>query len=151
MYLVRDIMYCKPGKVKPMIEKYAQLSKLSEQAGMGKMRVLTDVVGEQYWTIISEMEVESLDKFMSMDTGMDPELMKQMETIMKDYHEHIVSGRREVFKIEAESKSGHRRPRIVAAVKIGIHTSRINLSRRHTLLRRRLIPESIAKIPHFDR
>ena len=100
MYLVRDIMYCKPGKVKPMIEKYLQLSKLSEKAGMGKMRVLTDVVGEQYWTIVGEMEVESLDKFMSMDTAMDPDLAKQFETIMKDYHDYIVKGRREIFKIE---------------------------------------------------
>ena len=99
MYLVRDIMYCKPGKVKPMIEKYLQMSKLSEKAGMGKMRVLTDFVGEQYWTIIGEMEVESLDKFMSME-GMDPELMKQFDTIMKDYHDYVERGRREVFKIE---------------------------------------------------
>lgn len=100
MYLVRDIMYCKPGKVKPMIDKYLQISKLTEKAGMGKMRVLTDVVGEQFWTIVAEMEVESLDKFMSMDTAMDPELSKQFETIMKDYHESILKGRREIFKIE---------------------------------------------------
>ena len=99
MYLVRDIMYCKPGKVKPMIEKYRAMAKLSEQAGQGKMRVLTDFVGEQYWTIVSEMEVESIDKFMSMD-GMDPELMKQFEALMKDYHELVLRGRREIFKIE---------------------------------------------------
>lgn len=99
MYLVRDIMYCKPGKVKPMIEKYLQMSKLSEKSGQGKMRVLTDFVGEQYWTIIGEMEVESLDKFMSME-GMDPELMKQFDAIMKDYHDYVERGRREVFKIE---------------------------------------------------
>lgn len=100
MYLVRDIMYCKPGKVKPMIEKYLQMSKLSEKAGMPKMRVLTDVVGEQYWTIIGEMEVANLDDFMSMDRNMSPELMKEFETIMKDYHDHVVRGRREIFKIE---------------------------------------------------
>lgn len=100
MYLVRDIMYCKPGKVKPMIDKYLQMSKLTEKAGMGTMRVLTDVVGEQFWTIVAEMEVESLDKFMSMDAAMDPELAKQFETIMKDYHEFILKGRREIFKIE---------------------------------------------------
>jgi len=102
MYLVRDIMYCKPGKVKPMIEKYLQMSKLSEQGGMGKMRVLTDVVGEQYWTIIGEMEVDSLDTFMNMDAdaGMDPDLAKQFDALIKDYHDYIVKGRREIFKIE---------------------------------------------------
>lgn len=99
MYLVRDIMYCKPGKVKPMIEKYKAMAKISEKAGMGKMRVLTDAVGEQYWTIVSEMEVESFDKFMSTD-NMDPETMKEFETIMKDYHDYVIKGRREVFKVE---------------------------------------------------
>lgn len=99
MYLVRDIMYCKPGKVKPMIEKYLAMAKISEKAGMGKMRVLTDVVGEQYWTIIGEMEVASIDGLMNMD-GMDPEIMKEFDTIMKDYHDHVMRGRREIFKIE---------------------------------------------------
>ena len=100
MYLVRDIMYCKPGKVRPMIDRYRRMAALSEKAGWGKMRVLTDAVSEQYWTIISESEVESLDKFMSMDTGGDPETMKEMEAIMKDYHELVDRGRREIFKIE---------------------------------------------------
>lgn len=100
MFVIRDIMYCKPGKVKPMIEKYKEMAKLSERAGMGKMRILTDVVGQQFWTIISENEVESIDKFMNMDTGMDADLMKQFEAIMKDYHDYVVSGKREIFKIE---------------------------------------------------
>jgi hypothetical protein len=31
MLLVRDIMYCKPGKVRPLVEKFLALSKLSEK------------------------------------------------------------------------------------------------------------------------
>ncbi|MGV3708895.1 MAG: hypothetical protein ACO1Q7_08635 [Gemmatimonas sp.] len=100
MYLIRDIMYCKPGKVKPMIDKYKKVAALGEKAGMGKMRILTDVVGEQFWTIISEFEVEDLDTWMKMDTGMDAETMKQMEEIMKAYHDHVAKGRREIFRIE---------------------------------------------------
>jgi hypothetical protein len=99
MYLVRDIMYCKPGKVRPMIDKFKAMNELSQKAGMPKMRVLTDFSGEQYWTIIAEMEVESIDTFMSMD-GMDPAAMKEMEVIMKDYHDLVDRGRREIFKIE---------------------------------------------------
>jgi hypothetical protein len=101
MYLIRDIMYCRPGKVKPMVDKYKKMAALGEKAGMGKMRILTDVVGEQFWTIISEFEVETLDEFMKMDTSADPETMKQMEEIMKDYHDLVLKGRREIFKIEA--------------------------------------------------
>ena len=99
MYLVRDIMYCKPGQVRPMIQNFLAMLKLFEKAGMGKMRVMTDVVAEQYWTIVSAMEVESIDKFMSMK-GLDPEVMKQLEPLMKGYHEHVDHGRREIYRIE---------------------------------------------------
>ena len=32
------------------------MSKLSEKTGMGKMRVMTDVSADRYWTVIGEME-----------------------------------------------------------------------------------------------
>ena len=32
MYLIRDIMYCKPGKVRAMVEKFVAISKLGEQS-----------------------------------------------------------------------------------------------------------------------
>src|SRR6059058_5635894 len=38
MYLIREIMYCKPGKVRPMVEKFVKMSKLSEKVGMPRMR-----------------------------------------------------------------------------------------------------------------
>src|SRR5207253_10907299 len=66
MYLVRDIMYCKPGKVRPMIEKFQAMAKLSQKVGMPKMRIMTDMCAERYWTIVSEMEVPSLKAFEDM-------------------------------------------------------------------------------------
>ena len=66
MFLIRDIMYCKPAKARPMVEKFPRSSKLSEKIGMGKMRVMTDVSAERYWTVVSEMEVDSLEKFTEM-------------------------------------------------------------------------------------
>jgi hypothetical protein len=98
MLLIRDIMYCKPGKVRPMIEKYLAMAKLGEKKGMGKMRVLTDVSAERYWTIVSEMEVPSLEAFMAM--GQNSSEMKEFEEIMKGYHDLVDSGRREIYKIE---------------------------------------------------
>ena len=98
MYLIREIMYCKPGKVRPMVDKFLAMSKIGESAGMPKMRIMTDVSAEQYWTIISEMEVESLDGFMSMDMG--EEEMKEFEKIMEGYHDLVDHGRREIYKIE---------------------------------------------------
>jgi hypothetical protein len=99
MLLVRDIMYCKPGKVRPMVEKFLAMSKLSEKQGLPKMRVMTDVSAERYWTIVSEMEVESLDAFMAMGASSDADT-KEFEAIMKGYHDLVDHGRREVYKIE---------------------------------------------------
>jgi hypothetical protein len=104
MLLVREIMYCKPGKVRPMVEKFVAMSELMQRAGQGRMRVMTDLVGERYWTIVAEIEVESMDAFEKMMSGQgapsDAETQKQMDELMKGYHDLIEFGRREVYKLE---------------------------------------------------
>ena len=71
MFLIRDIMYCKPGQVRAMTQKFLALSKLTQQMGMGQMRVMTDVSAERYWTVVSEMEVESIEKFKMASNNAD--------------------------------------------------------------------------------
>jgi hypothetical protein len=102
MLLIREIMYCKPGKVRPLVEKFQAMSKLSEKLGMGKMRVMTDVSAERYWTLVSEMEVPSLKAFEEMfePTGKNEKDMKEFEKIMEGYHDLVLQGRREIYKIE---------------------------------------------------
>lgn len=104
MLLVRELMYCKPGKVRPLVEKFVAMSALMEEAGQGKMRIMTDVVAERYWTVVSEFEVESLDAFEKMmseqDTTMDAEALKKMDKLMKGYHDLVEYGRREIYRIE---------------------------------------------------
>jgi len=102
MLLIREIMHCKPGKVRPMVDKFLAMSKLNEKAGLGKMRVMTDFSAERYWTIVSEFEVPSMEAFekMMQGEGMTPEMGKKFEKIMEGYHDLVESGRREVFKIE---------------------------------------------------
>ena len=104
MMLVREVMYCKPGKVRPMVEKFLAMSKLHEKAGMWKMRVMTDFVAERYWTIVAEFEVPSMQAFEEMMSGKGPQLdaaaMKEMEKLMEGYHDLVVKGKREVYKIE---------------------------------------------------
>jgi hypothetical protein len=99
MLLIRDIMYCKPGKVRPMVEKFVAMAKLGQTKGMPKMRVMTDVSAERYWTVVSEMEVESMEAFMA--TMQNPEAAKDFDAIMKGYHDLVDYGRREVYNIEA--------------------------------------------------
>jgi hypothetical protein len=104
MLLVRELMYCKPGKVKPLVEKFVAMAKLMEKAGQGRMRIMTDFAGEQYWTIVCEFEVADLTAFEKMmsgqDNSMSAEDMKQMDEIMKGYHDLVHHGRREIYKVE---------------------------------------------------
>lgn len=98
MFLVRDIMYCKPGKARPMVEKFLALAKLSEKMGFGSMRVMTDVSAERYWTVVSEMEVPNLDDY--ADKSRQPMEIKEFQDAMKGYHDLIENGRREIYQLE---------------------------------------------------
>ena len=99
MLVIRDIMYCKPGKVRALVEKFVAMSKLNEKRGLPKMRVMTDVAAERYWTVVSEMEVPSIESFMAM--MQNPEDAKEFESIMKGYHDLVDYGRREIYTLEA--------------------------------------------------
>ena len=102
MYLVRDIMYCKPGKVRPLLEKFKQMNQMSQKVGMPKMRIMTDLCAERYWTLVSEIEVETLQAFEDMENmqGASPEDMKEFERIMTGYHDLVDHGKREIYKVE---------------------------------------------------
>ena len=102
MLLIRDIMYCKPGKVRALADKFLAMSKLSERLGQPKMKVMTDVSAERYWTVVSEMEVASLKAFEDMMSGQGQNevAMKEFETLMKGYHDLVEYGRREIYKLE---------------------------------------------------
>ena len=102
MMLVREVFYCKPGKVKPMVEKFLAMSKLMQKGGMGKMRVMTDFSADRYWTVVSEMEVPSLQALEQMfeGQGQSEQDTKEFENIMQGYHDLVEHGRREIYKIE---------------------------------------------------
>ena len=102
MLLIREVMHCKPGKARPLVEKFLAMGKLMEREGMGKMRVMTDIAADRYWTVVSEFEVANLDAFekmMSAPPGSE-KAAKEFEAIMQGYHDLVEQGRREIFKIE---------------------------------------------------
>jgi len=102
MYLVREIFYCKPGKVRPMVEKLLAMNAISKRAGMPNMRIMTDLSAEQYWTVVGEMEVASLEAFekmMAAPPSSDAD-QKEFEKVMSGYHDLVDSGRREIYKLE---------------------------------------------------
>jgi hypothetical protein len=98
MYLIREIMYCKPGQVRPMVQKTLTLRKIGKEFGLGSMRVMTDVSAERFWTVVMEIEAESFDKFEEMlQKSMEN---KELQEAMKGYHDLVDHGRREIYRIE---------------------------------------------------
>jgi hypothetical protein len=102
MYLVREIFYCKPGKVRPMVEKLVAMNAISKRAGMPNMRIMTDLAAEHYWTVVGEIEVASLEAFEKMMSSPPPSEadQKEFEKVMAGYHDLVESGRREIYKLE---------------------------------------------------
>jgi hypothetical protein len=99
MYVVREIMHCKPGKVRPMVEKFKAMSAIMEKLGLRTFRILTDVSGPPYWTVIAELEVESLREFFEMDDQAFADA--GAGEVMAGYHDLVDHGRREIYKLEA--------------------------------------------------
>lgn len=98
MYLIREIMNCKPGKVRPTIESFKNLSATMKEMGLKPFRVLTDVSGEPFWTLVAETEVPSIDEFFAMEQKImaNPSAQK----VMAGYHDLVNGGRREILRIE---------------------------------------------------
>ena len=99
MYIIRDVLNCKPGKVRPLMDRFRTLSAALEKTGRPPLRLLTDVSGEPFWTLIAEVSVGTVDEFFSVEeTLMGDEAVRNA---MSGYHELVESGRREIYRVES--------------------------------------------------
>jgi hypothetical protein len=98
MYVIREILNCKPGKVRPMVEKFTAISAALQRLGHEPLRLLTDVTGEPFWTLVAEAKVDTIDQFFAVEQKLmtDETLRKSMA----DYHDLVERGRREIYRIE---------------------------------------------------
>ncbi len=99
MYVIREVLNCRPGKVRNMIEKFRSISIVLRQMGQEPLRVLTDVAGEPFWTVVAEARVEKIEDFFAIEQ----QLMANegLRKTMADYHELVDRGRREIYRIES--------------------------------------------------
>ena len=98
MFMSREIMHCKPGKVKDLVEKFKVLSDALKSQGYPPLRIYTDVCGENYWTVVAEQEFKTLDEMAELPkkTMSDP----KVAAAMKGYNELVNDGRRELYRVE---------------------------------------------------
>ena len=98
MYVIREVLHCKPGKVRQMVEKFRGISTALKEMEQEPLRLLTDVTGEPYWTIVAEARVEKIDDFFAMEQRLATN--EKLRKTMADYHDLVESGRREIYRIE---------------------------------------------------
>ena len=99
MYVVREVLHCKPGKVRQMADKFKGLSAALQDIGHQPLRLLTDVTGEPFWTLVAEATVEKVEDFFAAE-----QKLMANETVRKtmgDYHELVENGRREIYRLES--------------------------------------------------
>ena len=98
MYVIREILHCKPGKVRQMVEKFRNISAALKDMGQEPLRLLTDVSSEPFWTIVAEARVEKIDDFFRVEEKLTAN--QSVAKAMADYHDLVESGRREIFRVE---------------------------------------------------
>ena len=99
MYVVREVLHCKPGKVRQMVEKFKVISGVLTELGHEPLRLLTDVSGEPFWTVVAEARVAKVDDFFATEQQLMAN--EALRKTMADYHDLVESGRREIYRIES--------------------------------------------------
>ena len=98
MYIIREALNCKPGQVRPLIDRFRTLSAALEKTGRPPLRLLTDVSGEPFWTLIVEATVPTVDDFFSVEQSLMAD--QSVRNAMAGYHDLVQQGRREIYRIE---------------------------------------------------
>lgn len=99
MQMIREVLYCRPGKVRDLLTKFKAVNGVMQRHGFKPFRLYTDVSGERFWTLVAEGEAESLNAFLEMEAKVmgDPDAQKAMT----GYHDLVERGRREIYRVES--------------------------------------------------
>jgi hypothetical protein len=82
-----------------MLEKFRSVSTVLVDMGQEPLRLLTDVAGDAFWTIVVEAKVEQIEEFLAIEQRLMAH--ETIRTTMADYHSLIDRGRRELYRIES--------------------------------------------------
>jgi hypothetical protein len=99
MYMVREVLSCRPGKVGTLVKKFKELGEIMRDMGLEPFRVYTDVAGEHFWTLVLERDYETLDDAPALESRVMSDARAQ--AAMDGYHDLVTKGRREIYKVEA--------------------------------------------------
>ena len=84
------------GKVGALRKKFQAVSTVRERLGYEPYRLMTDVTGEPFWTLVAESSVESIDDFFAMEEKVMGE--DEARQAMSGYHDLMLNGTRQILK-----------------------------------------------------
>jgi len=99
MFMVREVLSCRPGKVGELVKKFKALGIVMQSMDLEPFRVYTDVAGEPFWTLVLEREYGSLDEAPALESKVMSD--ERAQAAMAGYHDLVRSGRREIYKVES--------------------------------------------------
>ena len=67
MYVIREVLHCKPGKVRTMVEKFRSISTVLTDLGHEPLRLLTDVSGEPFRVFVRNPA--TIDQLIQLQQG----------------------------------------------------------------------------------
>ena len=103
MFMIREVLNCKPGKVGALAKKFKDLGEVMRDLSLEPFRIYTDVAGAPFWTLVLEREYESLDEILEVEGRVMSD--ERAGPVMSGYHELIV-----VCSRSSASSSGTRTP-----------------------------------------
>jgi hypothetical protein len=97
MFMMREVLKCKPGKVGELAGKFGALGEVMKDLGYEPFRMYTDVSGEPFWTLVLQTEAQGLGDFLDMEAKVMSD--ERARSIMAGYRDLILEGRREFYKV----------------------------------------------------
>lgn len=99
MFVIREVMHCRPGKVRQMVEKFKAISAAVQELGHEPLRLFTDISGDPFWTVVAEVQVDRIEDFFAVEQQIMSN--EALRSTMADYHDLVDNGRREILRVES--------------------------------------------------
>jgi hypothetical protein len=81
-----------------MLDNFKTIAAVAAEMGLGPLRLMTDVAGEAFWTIVVEIPVEHLDDFGPFEERIMAD--ERVRAKIANYHDLVERGRREIYRVE---------------------------------------------------
>jgi hypothetical protein len=99
MYMIREVLQCKPGKVRELADKFKAVNGLMKDMGIEPFRLYTDYTGATFWTLVVQREYEGLEEAQELESRVFGS--EAAKAAMSGYHELIVEGHREIYRVDS--------------------------------------------------